>query len=247
MTISTYSLDDPNLTRRYKAVSTWATPGVQMAVTYMPKNDLLYSGATNGDIYSWKIKERSLHDTMTGHSDMVMGLVTLPKLNYMASASLDKTVSIWDAYSNRQLLKLYGHTKGALAIDYAAEYRLLVSAGFEHDACIWSPFVSTMVYRLKGHHHSLVGCQAVKDTPEIITADISGVFKLWDIRNFQCVQTFAANLNSQELKDDSKLGCFLRCNLPTKGAEIEDDSRIYAASKVHFVHICIYIYTYKHI
>jgi WD40 repeat protein len=226
MTMCTYSLDNPNPNKKYKTLSTWASPGVQMAVTYMPKNRLLYSGATTGDIFSWKIKERKIYDTLTGHTDMVMSLVTLPKLNYLASASLDKTVSIWDAYTNQQLLKLYGHKKGVLDIDYSSNYRLLVSAGFEHDAYVWSPFVHTLVYRLKGHHHSLVGCQAIKDTPEIITADTSGVLKLWDIRNFQCVQSFDANLSGQEVKDGSSLPC--------KALNQEDDSRIYAASKVLF-------------
>lgn len=37
-----------------------------MSVTYMPKNRLLYSGATNGDIYSWNIKERKIIDTLAG-------------------------------------------------------------------------------------------------------------------------------------------------------------------------------------
>ena len=29
----------------------------------------------------------------------------------------------------------------------------------------------------------------VPDTPEVVTADVNGYFKLWDLRNFQCVQT----------------------------------------------------------
>ena len=234
MTICSYSLDHPNPNKKFKTLSTWATPGVQMSVTYMEKNKLLYSGGTNGFIYSWKIKERKIFDTLVGHNDLVMKIVTLPKLNYLASASLDKVVAIWDVYTNQQLLKLLGHKKGILDIDYSSDYRLLVSAGFEHDAFIWSPFVNSLVYRLKGHHHSLVGCQAVKGTPEIITADTSGVLKLWDIRNFQCVQTFDTNLSGQEMKDGSKLGCFIQCSLPTKGLNIEDDSRIFAASKSLF-------------
>ena len=32
-----------------------------------------------------------------------------------------------------------------------------------------------MVYKLKGHFHTLVGCSALEDKPEIITADASGV------------------------------------------------------------------------
>ena len=232
MTICTYSLDHPNPNKKYQTLSTWASPGVQMSVTYMAKNRLLYSGATNGDIYSWRIKERKICDTLSGHTDMVMSLVTLPNVNYLASASLDKNVSIWDAYTNQQLQRLSGHKKGILQIDYSTDYRLLVTAGFEHDAFIWSPFVNTIVYRLKGHHQSLVGCQAVEGTPEIITADASGVIKLWDIRNFQCVQSFDVNLTEQDVKGGSTLASFLHCNIPCSVPNQEDDSRIYAGSKV---------------
>lgn len=41
-----------------------------------------------------------------------------------------------------------------------------------------SPFVNSLLNRLKGHHASLVGCQAVEGTPELITADSSGVVKV---------------------------------------------------------------------
>ncbi|RYH05017.1 hypothetical protein EON65_45870, partial [archaeon] len=91
------------------------------------------------------------------------------------------------------------------------------------------------IYRLKGHHASLVGVQTVDNSPEIFTADTSGVIKLWDVRNFQCVQTFSVNLSGQDTKDNSKLTCFFHTKLPSTNAlQKEDDSRIYAASKMLF-------------
>ena len=67
-----------------------------------------------------------------------------------------------------------------------------MSAGFDHDAFIWSPFVNTLLFTLKGHTSSLVGCQCVEGTNELVTADSSGVFKIWDLRNFMCCQTFTS-------------------------------------------------------
>jgi WD40 repeat protein len=117
-------------------------------------------------------------------------------------------------------------------MSYSAEYRLLISCGFEHDALVWSPFVKNLVFRLKGHHGALIGVKCVENTPELITADVHGVFKLWDVRKFECVQTFAANLSGTETKDNSRLCCFEYCNLkPRDARQKEDDSRIYCASK----------------
>ena len=38
-----------------------------MALTYIPKTKLLYSGATNYNIYVWDIKERKIKETLSGH------------------------------------------------------------------------------------------------------------------------------------------------------------------------------------
>lgn len=235
MTLSTFSLDDPNPKRRFKVQSTWATPGVQMALAWAKDSRLLYSGATNGNIYSWNINKRSMVTQLQAHSDIVMNLIVLQKLNNIATASLDKTLGIFDSHTNEEILRLHGHKKGVFDLSYNPSYRLIFSCGFEHDACVWSPFVKSLVYRLKGHHASLVGVQTVPNTPEVISADTSGVFKLWDIRNFQCVQTFSANLSGNDTKDSSKLTCFFHTKLPSANSlQKEDDSRIYAASKLLF-------------
>ena len=67
---------------------------------------------------------------------------------------------------------------------------------------------------------------------ELITADVHGVFKLWDVRKFECVQTFSANLSGTEMEDNSRLCCFSYAKLKSGNSmQKEDDSRLYAASK----------------
>ena len=231
MTMATYNFES-SISTRYHPTSTWATPGVQMCLEYMPANGLLYSGGTDGDVHSWRVSDRKMVSTLSGHTDICMSLAVLKKLNYLASGSLDKTVSIWDSYTNERLLHLHGHKKGILDLTYSPEYRLLVSCGFEHDALVWSPFVKNLVFRLRGHHGALVGVHCVENTPELITADVKGVFKLWDVRKFECVQTFSANLSGTEMEDNSRLCCFSYAKLKSGNSmQKEDDSRIYAASK----------------
>jgi WD40 repeat protein len=50
---------------------------------------------------------------------------------------------------------------------------------------------------LRGHNHPLVGVKCLPDTPQIVSVDISGMIKVWDVRNFLCVQTF--NVAVEEL------------------------------------------------
>ncbi len=51
------------------------------------------------------------------------------------------------------------------------------------------------IFLLRGHNHPLVGVKCLPDTPQIVTADTSGMVKVWDVRNFLCVQTFNAPLD----------------------------------------------------
>jgi len=70
-----------------------------------------------------------------------------------------------------------------------------MSAGLEHDVFLWNPNVQTWIFRLKGHNHSLVGVKSMPGTNQIISADNSGTFRIWDVRTFTTVQTFNCPLN----------------------------------------------------
>ena len=84
---------------------------------------------------------------------------------------------------------------------------------------------------------ALVGCSTVEGTSELITADTTGLFKLWDLRNFQCIQTFTSEHESGDLDDlTGTLNCFAHLKLPSKATPLDyqrhiDDFRNVAASK----------------
>jgi WD40 repeat protein len=130
---------------------------------------------------------------------MILDLLLLPSLDQIASASMDRSIRLWDMNSGKHKQTLEGHSKGVRCLAYSSEYRFLVSAGFDYDAMVWNPYVNHLILRLNGHTSSLCGVVIIPDTPQIITADAEGVFKVWDIRNFSCMQTFSAEENRSKL------------------------------------------------
>ena len=76
------------------------------------------------------------------------------------------------------------------------------SAGFDHDVLVWNPHVENIICRLMGHTAALIGVKMSERSPEILSASCDGVIKVWDIRNFKCVQTMYAETN-QPLSDFS--------------------------------------------
>eukprot|EP00976_Prorocentrum_cordatum_P075876 1182075-Prorocentrum_minimum.AAC.3 len=80
-------------------------------------------------------------------------------------------------------------------------------AGSDHDAFIWNPFVDRCTFRLQGHNHSLVKAICVPNSPQIITADVERTIKIWDCRNFHCMQTLQLDeAGFQEMPGEVKLG-----------------------------------------
>ncbi|KDO35228.1 hypothetical protein SPRG_00073 [Saprolegnia parasitica CBS 223.65] len=196
----------------YRLIKSCHTPTSQNCLRWYPQANVLFSGSASGIIYAWDADRMEERHHMGGigrdgklltrsHDGIVLDLLNLETLETLASASMDKSIRLWDVNTGKHKQQLDGHMKGVRALAYSSEYRFLVSAGFDFDALVWNPYVDQLILRLHGHQNSLCGVEIVPDTPQIITADIDGVFKVWDIRNFACMQTFTAeNVSLGEIK-----------------------------------------------
>ncbi|CCI44278.1 unnamed protein product [Albugo candida] len=167
-----------------------------------PESDTMYSAGASGIVYAWDTDTMEEKYRMGGekngralarsHDDAVLDLLNIPTLESLASASMDRSIRLWDVNTGKIRQILQGHKKGVRALAYSAEYRVLMSAGFDFDVFVWNPYVKQLISRLHGHNNSLCGVEMVENTPKMITADVDGIFKVWDVRNFGCVQTFTA-------------------------------------------------------
>ena len=97
---------------------------------------------------------------------------------------------LWDMIETIPSREYKSHTKGVLSLAFNQEYRLLFSAGFDHDIYVWNPYIGNVAFTIEGHNSSLVGVKVIPDSPQVISADIDGWVKVWDIRNLSCAQTF---------------------------------------------------------
>jgi WD40 repeat protein len=241
MTLNVWNLEDPSAKKRYTVRNKWPTKNATMSLTWVEAHKLLYAGSDMGGISAYNLTDEhaEVKANFKGHSDIVMNMISMQGLNNIVSASLDTTVRIWDTYTEQETNKLVGHNKGVFSLSYNPEHRFIVSAGFDHDAYIWSPFVNTLLFKLKGHTSSLVGCQCVENSNELVTADSNGMFKIWDLRNFMCCQTFTSEHdNDGDLNDLTGLSSFAHVKLPAGGGkeylnpeDNEEDYRVICGTK----------------
>ena len=216
--------------------TSWTTPDTQTSMCWQPLQRVLYSGSTSGKLYAWDIDKGVEKACYDDHTDIIMKLISVDHLGNIVTASLDTTVNLWDSFTGTRTCTLTGHTKGVHSLAYNPGHRFLLSCGFDHDALVWSPFDSKLLHRLKGHRCALMGCHAVEGTSEFITGDVSGLFKLWDLRSpGSAVQTFTSEHEPGDLDDlTGKLNCFAHIELQrkagVKGGHY-DGYRIIAGSK----------------
>lgn len=148
------------------------------------------------------------------HDDVITDIIVLSQENKLITCSQDSLIKIFDLYQDEEgkykvrvgtYKKLEGHKKGVFSIAWNSLHHFLISTGFEHEAFVWVSNIRATPFRLRDqkcpHQHSLVDVFSVEDSSQVITADIKGMIKVWDIRTFQCIQTLYTE-NASRSKHD---------------------------------------------
>ena len=111
--------------------------------------DLLYIEATDtlvscSDDYSmivWDIRTRTIEKKalLKEHKHFVMGMSANPKdSSVFASASLDKTVKLWNVNNSNSHMTLSGHAAGVNCVSFfAGDRTLLLSGGDDKSIILW--------------------------------------------------------------------------------------------------------------
>lgn len=189
-------------------------PTFPLVLTYSRKHDILYSSGMDAIIYTWNLDSGregnnsikmwnpfSTKDDKVGHKAIVSALLPIKKMNILVSADVHGNILIWNMPHNTQRTRLKGQNKGIYSLDWNSEHSCLFSAGLDREAYVWNPYVKKEIFKLAGHNHSLIGVKCVPKTSQVITGDISGLFRVWDIRTFTSIQTFSIGVKEMNCFD----------------------------------------------
>ena len=131
-----------------------------------------------------------------GHEDWITELLVISDLRLIVSASLDKTVRVWDLSTGEHRYKKIGHTKGVLSLCYVEEYRVLLSSGHGKEVLVWNPFTASgSLATLAGHDKQVLGVCNFPNTPTCLSMDVTGRVITWDVRSYSPIQTLGGPLS----------------------------------------------------
>ncbi|CAJ0579930.1 unnamed protein product, partial [Mesorhabditis spiculigera] len=141
----------------------------------------------------WQMKQ-----SFEGHTHYVMQVAVNPKdNNTFATASLDKTVKVWQFGSNVPNFTLEGHEKGVNCVDYyhGGDKPYLISGADDHLIKIWDYQNKTCVQTLDGHTQNVSAVAFHPELPLIITGSEDSTVRLWHSGTYRLETTLNYGLD----------------------------------------------------
>ncbi|XP_011633991.1 coatomer subunit beta' isoform X2 [Pogonomyrmex barbatus] len=132
-------------------------------------------------LWNWE-KSWICQQVFEGHTHYVMQIVFNPKdNNTFASASLDRTVKVWQLGSPTANFTLEGHEKGVNCVDYyhGGDKPYLISGADDRYVKIWDYQNKTCVQTLEGHTQNISAVCFHPELPIVLTASEDGTVRIW--------------------------------------------------------------------
>ncbi|WZY73557.1 hypothetical protein YC2023_005797 [Brassica napus] len=133
-----------------------------------------------------------------GHSHYVMQVVFNPKdTNTFASASLDRSIKIWNLGSPDPNFTLDAHQKGVNCVDYftGGDKPYLITGSDDHTAKVWDYQTKSCVQTLDGHTHNVSAVCFHPELPIILTGSEDGTVRIWHATTYRLENTLNYSLD----------------------------------------------------
>ena len=172
-------------------------------IWYLEFFQLWVTADPTGTLYLWNLGEEAPDRTLKcRHQSKVNDICEIPSIGVVAVGQEQKGAS-----SEPTRIQLMSLRRGEVmaeidtkmerrvlhTIRYSEEYQVLLSAGYEKKISLFEIDTDHLDSSLRGQllgHESAITCfTLIRRSPMVASADDKGKVKIWNIRNFKCMQT----------------------------------------------------------
>lgn len=144
------------------------------------KEDFLVSGSDDFTMYLWKPESsKAPVARLTGHQQLINDVKFSPDMRYIASASFDKSIRLWNGSTGKFIATLRGHVQRVYQLAWSADSRLLASASADSTSKIWSITSRKLMCDLPGHADEVYVIDWSSDGESVVSGSKDKTLKIW--------------------------------------------------------------------
>jgi WD40 repeat protein len=122
-----------------------------------------------------------LERTLTGHTERVTAVAFSPDGASLATASVDRSVRLWNVADGALLHPLEGHSLPVLSLAYSPDGTLLASGSEDASARLWRPADGELVKTLTEARFGVSALAFSKDGASLLGASADHTVLVWDV------------------------------------------------------------------
>lgn len=141
---------------------------------------------------------------LSEHTDEVWYISFSHSGEYMASASLDKTVIVWKLSDFSVHAKLVGHERGVMCVEWSPDDKTLLTSGHDKKAILWDAMSGDLIRVIDAHEFEVGSCLWLPSGDQFITGCPDSRIIIWDLMGNSVYEWNGIRVISMALTPDGK-------------------------------------------
>ena len=130
---------------------------------------------------------------LEGHEKAVASVKFSNCGKYLASASADKSVMLWDAATGTNLHKFVGHSHGISDCAWSTNSEYICSASDDQTIRVWDVLERQCLKVLTGHTSYVFNCSFNPQSNLIVSGSFDETVRIWDVKTGKCLRILPAH------------------------------------------------------
>jgi len=134
--------------------------------------------------------QKSWHKNLIGHWSYVLTVAFSPDSQYALTGSVDRTASLWDVNTGKELRTFWGHQGEIRSVMFSPDGKYILTGSTDKTAKLWEVETGKEVRSFNGHQAQIYSIAFSPSGKYVLTGSKDKTAKLWEIDTGSEIQSF---------------------------------------------------------